>query len=156
MDEVHYMGLALAQARLAQSRGEVPVGAVLIDEQGQVIGQGANHVIGSSDPTAHAEILALREAGRRLKNYRLPQTTLYVTLEPCAMCLMALFHARVARIVYGAADPKTGACGSRVDLTTPGVLNHHATVQGGILAQPCGQVLSDFFKARRAGDLLTG
>ena len=156
VDDIHYMGLALAQARLAQSRGEVPVGAVLVNKAGQVIGEGANHVIGLSDPTAHAEVLALRAAGQQQQNYRLPQTTLFVTLEPCAMCLMALFHARVARIVYGAADPKTGACGSRVDLTTQGVLNHHATVQGGVLDETCGQVLSDFFKARRSGDLSTG
>ena len=156
MDEAHYMGLALLQARQAQARGEVPVGAVLVNEQGQIIGEGANNVIGLSDPTAHAEVLALRDAGERQKNYRLPQTTLFVTLEPCAMCLGALFHARVARIVYGAPDPKTGACGSRVDLTPEGVLNHHATVQGGVLAQECGLVLTDFFKARRSGVLPTG
>lgn len=150
MDEAHYMGLALLQASRAQAHGEVPVGAVLVDEKGQVIGEGANAVIERSDPTAHAEVLALRDAARRLNNYRLPQTTLFVTLEPCAMCLGALFHARVSRIVYGASDPKTGACGSRVDLTPEGLLNHHAKVQGGVLASECGQVLSNFFKARRS------
>ncbi|MCD8503580.1 MAG: tRNA adenosine(34) deaminase TadA [Burkholderiaceae bacterium] len=143
------MLLALEQAKLAQARGEVPVGAVLVDAQGCVLGLGANAVIGLSDPTAHAEIVALREAANQVGNYRLPDTTLYVTLEPCAMCLGALFHARVGRIVFGAYDPKTGACGSKLDLTTPDLINFHAQVQGGVLGQTCGQLLSDFFKEKR-------
>ena len=151
MDDAHYMGLALAQARRAQSQGEVPVGAVLVNLDGQVIGQGANAVIGQSDPTAHAEVVALRQAAAKLSNYRLPGTTMFVTLEPCAMCLGALFHARVARVVYGASDPKTGACGGRIDLTTRGILNHHADIEGGVLSEDCGQMLSQFFKARRLG-----
>lgn len=143
------MSLALEQAKLAQAKGEVPVGAVLVDAQGCVLGTGANAVIGLSDPTAHAEIVALREAAHHLGNYRLPDTTLYVTLEPCAMCLGALFHARVSRIVFGAYDPKTGACGSKLDLTSPDIINFHAEVQGGVLGQTCGELLSDFFKQKR-------
>ena len=144
------MALAIEQARHAQDAGEVPVGAVLVDDRGNVIGAGANAVIGTSDPTAHAEVVALRQAARSLDNYRLPQTTLYVTLEPCAMCLGALFHARVSRIVFGAFDPKTGACGSRLDLTPNDLINFHATVEGGVMASECGTLLSDFFKQRRA------
>lgn len=125
------------------------MGAVVVSELGEMIGQGANAVIGQADPTAHAEVVALRQAAQRLGNYRLPGATVFVTLEPCAMCLGALFHARVARIVYGATDPKTGACGGRVDLTPRGVLNHHADVKGGVLSDECGQTLSQFFKARR-------
>jgi tRNA(adenine34) deaminase len=140
---------AIAQARLAQAAGEVPVGAVIIDGSGTVIGRGANAVIGSADPTAHAEILALRQAGQAMGNYRLPNTTLYVTLEPCAMCLGALFHARVARIVFGAYDPKTGACGSKLDLTSPEGINFHAQIQGGVMSAVCGTLLSEFFKRRR-------
>jgi tRNA(adenine34) deaminase len=149
VDDSHYMRLALAQALQAQAQGEVPVGAILVSAQGEVIGQGANAVIGQSDPTAHAEVVALRHAAKHLANYRLPGSTVFVTLEPCAMCLGAMFHARVARIVYGASDPKTGACGGRVDLSPRGILNHHADIQGGVLSDECGQVLSQFFKARR-------
>lgn len=144
------MALAIEQAKRAQDAGEVPVGAVIVDNQGAVIGAGANAVIGTSDPTAHAEVVALRQAAKALDNYRLPQTTLYVTLEPCAMCLGALFHARVARIVFGAFDPKTGACGSMLDLTPSDLINFHATVEGGVMASECGTLLSDFFKQRRA------
>ena len=143
------MRLALAQAHKAAQNGEVPVGAVLVDATGEVLAEGCNAVIGSSDPTAHAEVVALRRAAKILGNYRLPNTTLYVTLEPCAMCLGALFHARVGRIVYGTTDPKTGVCGGRIDLTEAGMLNHHAEVSGGVLAQLCGQILTDFFRARR-------
>jgi len=150
VDDDHYMRLALAQAQRAEQNGEVPVGAVLIDAAGEVIAEGCNAVIGSSDPTAHAEIVALRGAAKNCGNYRLPNTTLYVTLEPCAMCLGALFHARVSRIVFGTTDPKTGVCGGLIDLTELGVLNHHAKVEGGVLAQQCGQMLSDFFRARRS------
>lgn len=143
------MALAIEQARLAQNQGEVPVGAVLVGPDGEVIGTGANAVIGLSDPTAHAEIVALRKAAQSVQNYRLPGTTLYVTLEPCAMCLGALFHARVGRIVFGAYDPKTGACGSKLDLTEPGLINFHAEVQGGILGQTCANLLTEFFKEKR-------
>ena len=149
MDDVHYMKLALEQARAAELAGEVPVGAVLVDAHGRLLATGANAVITTSDPTAHAEIMALRQAAADTQNYRLPQTTLYVTLEPCAMCLGAVFHARVSRIVFGAFDPKTGACGSRIDLTQLGLINYHTQVQGGVLAQVCGSLLSDFFKERR-------
>ena len=143
------MALAIEQAKLAQSQGEVPVGAVLVGADGQVIGVGANAVIGLADPTAHAEIVALRAAAHAMGNYRLPDTTLYVTLEPCAMCLGALFHARVSRIVFGAHDPKTGACGSKLDLTAPDLINFHAHVQGGVLGQACGHLLTEFFKQKR-------
>lgn len=149
MDDDRFMTLALEQARLAQTMGEVPVGAVLVNAHGDVLAAGANAVIGLSDPTAHAEIVALRQAAKSLGNYRLPGTTLYVTLEPCAMCLGALFHARVARIVFGAYDPKTGACGSKLDLTAPDLINFHAQVLGGVMGQACGQLLSDFFKQKR-------
>ena len=150
MDDLYYMGLAIEQAKCAQASGEVPVGAILVNADGNVIGTGANAVIGQSDPTAHAEVMALRQAAQALENYRLPDTTLYVTLEPCAMCLGALFHARVARIVFGAFDPKTGACGSRLDLTPASLINFHATVQGGVMATECGTLLSEFFRQRRA------
>ena len=143
------MALAIEQAKLAQKQGEVPVGAVLVGLDGKVIGLGANAVIGLSDPTAHAEIVALRQAAQSASNYRLPGTTLYVTLEPCAMCLGALFHARVSRIVFGAHDPKTGACGSKLDLTSPELINFHAQVDGGVLGQDCGHLLTAFFKQKR-------
>jgi len=149
VDDDFYMGLALEQARKAQACDEVPVGAVVVDAGGTVIGVGANAVISCSDPTAHAEIVALRQAAQALGNYRLPQATLYVTLEPCAMCLGAMFHARVARVVFGAYDPKTGACGSRLDLTEDGLINHHTDVVGGVMAGECGEILSTFFKQRR-------
>lgn len=149
MDDEHFMALAIEQAKIAQARGEVPVGAVLVGAHGEPLGWGANAVIGLSDPTAHAEILALREAARTVQNYRLPNTALYVTLEPCAMCLGALFHARVGRIVFGAHDPKTGACGSKLDLTNPALINFHATIQGGVLGQACGALLTDFFRQKR-------
>lgn len=150
MDDAFYMRLALVQAARAQAQDEVPVGAVVVNAEGEIIGQGANFVIGLSDPTAHAEVMALRDAASYLGNYRLPGASVFVTLEPCAMCLGAMFHARVARIVYGASDPKTGACGGRVDLTARGTLNHHAHIEGGVLPAECGQVLSQFFKSRRA------
>jgi tRNA(adenine34) deaminase len=144
-----HMDQALALARLAAARGEVPVGAVVVRD-GVVIGQGGNAPIGASDPTAHAEIAALRDAARALGNYRLPGCELYVTLEPCAMCAGAILHARIARLVFGARDPKTGACGSVVDLFAEPRLNHHASVEGGVRADACGALLSEFFAARRA------
>ena len=143
-----FMEKALTLARQAAQAGEVPVGAVLVRD-GRIIGEGSNRPIASRDPSAHAEMIALREAAARLGNYRLPGTTLYVTLEPCPMCAGAILHARVARVVYGARDPKTGACGSVVDLFAEGRLNHHAEVQGGILGDTCSAMLKGFFELRR-------
>jgi tRNA(adenine34) deaminase len=144
VDDAGYMAEALTLAREAQDRGEVPVGAIVVKE-GSIIGRGSNAPIAANDPTAHAEIAALREAGRTLGNYRLADCTLYVTLEPCAMCAGAILHARIARLVFGARDAKTGACGSVVNLFEEPRLNHHATVEGGVLAEECGKLLSDFF-----------
>ena len=142
------MGLALEQARLACAAGEVPVGAVVVRD-GQVVGTGRNGPVGSADPTAHAEILALRDAAQRLGNYRLEGCDLYVTLEPCAMCSGAMLHSRLRRVVYGAADPKTGAAGSVVDLFAQRQLNHHTQVVAGVLAAQCGGLLGEFFRGRR-------
>ena len=144
MDDAGYMAEALSLARAARDRGEVPVGAIVVSD-GTIIGRGGNAPIAANDPTAHAEIAALRDAGIALGNYRLPGCTLYVTLEPCAMCAGAILHARISRLVYGARDPKTGACGSVVDLFGDVRLNHHATAEGGVLADECGKLLSDFF-----------
>jgi tRNA(adenine34) deaminase len=146
--DARWMREALKLAHAAQERGEVPVGAVVVKD-GDIIGRGGNAPIAAADPTAHAEIAALREAGRTLGNYRLPGCELYVTIEPCAMCAGAILHARVGRVVFGARDPKTGACGSVVDLFAVPRLNHHATVTGGVLADECGSLLSEFFGARR-------
>lgn len=140
---------ALALAATAAERGEVPVGAVVIDAQGQIIGRGANRVITDSDPTAHAEIVALRAAAAHAGNYRLPGARLFVTLEPCSMCMGAMLHARLAEVVYAARDPKTGACGSVLDLPAVAVLNHQTTVRGGLLADEGGELLRAFFRARR-------
>jgi tRNA(adenine34) deaminase len=139
---------ALRLAVKGGEQGEVPVGAVVVKE-GKVIGRGYNAPISSSDPTAHAEIRALREASETLGNYRLEGCSLYVTLEPCAMCAGAILHARIARLVYGAADPKTGACGSVIDLFSEKRLNHHTQVVGGVFASEAGRMLSEFFAARR-------
>ena len=147
-DEDAWMAEALALARGAQARGEVPVGAIVVKD-GTIVGRGGNAPVADNDPTAHAEIAALREAGRALGNYRLPGCELYVTLEPCAMCAGAILHARIGRLVFGARDPKTGACGSVIDLFADHRLNHHATVRGGVRADECGKLLSDFFAARR-------
>lgn len=140
----HAIGLAEAAA----AAGEVPVGAVVVIG-GKVIGEGRNAPISRRDPTAHAEIQALREAAARLDNYRLADASLYVTLEPCAMCAGAMMHARIARVVYGAPDPKTGACGGVVDLFAEARLNHHAQVTAGVLAEECGTLLKTFFQAKR-------
>jgi tRNA(adenine34) deaminase len=148
MTDEDYMRLALAAADKARVAGEVPVGAVIVKE-GEVIATGFNQPIGCHDPTHHAEIAALRAASEALGNYRLPGCTLYVTLEPCVMCAGAMMHARLARVVYGAADPKTGACGSVVNLFAEERLNHHAEVLGGVLADECGTMLSSFFAERR-------
>lgn len=149
MNDEYFMREALSLARAAECLGEVPVGALVVRD-GVIVGRGFNSPIGESDPTAHAEIAALRDAGRNLENYRLPGCELFVTLEPCAMCAGAILHARLARVVYGARDYKTGVHGSVVDLFAVERLNHHTQVLGGVLAEECGQLLSDFFAARRA------
>lgn len=148
-DDEMYMRLALDQAHNAWALGEVPVGAVIV-RHGQVLATGFNQPIGNADPTAHAEIQAIRAAADMLGNYRLGDCELYVTLEPCAMCAGAIQHARIRRVVFGAADPKTGACGSVVDLFAEAKLNHHATVRAGVLSDECGALLSHFFAERRA------
>ena len=147
-DDEQWMREALALARMAQARGEVPVGALVV-HAGAVIGRGGNAPIAASDPTAHAEIGALRSAGLALGNYRLPESELFVTLEPCAMCAGAILHARIRRVVFGARDPKSGACGSVINLFAEPRLNHHTSVTGDVLAGQCGKLLSDFFAARR-------
>jgi len=148
-DDLDFMLAALEQAELARASGEVPVGAVLV-LAGEIVGRGYNQPISSHDPTGHAEVMALRDAGLRLANYRLPGSTLYVTLEPCAMCCGAIMHARVARVVFGARDLKTGVAGSVIDLFAETRLNHHASITGGVLADECGAMLSRFFAERRA------
>jgi tRNA(adenine34) deaminase len=148
--DVDYMRLALEQAQAASARGEVPVGAVLVQGEEVIAGAG-NSPIGLCDPSAHAEILTLREAGRKLGNYRLDDTVLYVTLEPCLMCAAALVHARVRRVVFGAFDPKAGAAGGIIDAFALKGLNHRVDVFGGVLEQECGALLSQFFARTRAG-----
>lgn len=149
MPEQAFMQLALEQAQLAWNAGEVPVGAVVVKD-GVVIATGFNQPIGLHDPSAHAEIVALRAAAAALGNYRLPGCELYVTLEPCVMCSGAMMHARLARVVYGANDPKTGACGSVINLFEQEQLNHHTAVEGGVLAIEAGAMLKAFFAQRRA------
>ena len=147
-DDNEFMAVAVALAAEAARNGEVPVGAVVVKD-GAIIGRGSNRPIGAADPTAHAEIVALREAAAHLGNYRLAGCELFVTLEPCAMCVGAMLHARLARVVYGARDPKTGACGSVVDLPAVDALNHHGRFEGGVLAEECGALLKRFFAERR-------
>lgn len=149
MHDEFFMREALSLARSAECLGEVPVGAVVVCE-GKIVGRGFNSPIGENDPTAHAEISALRDAARHLENYRLPGCELFVTLEPCAMCAGAILHARIARVIYGARDLKTGVHGSVVDLFAVERLNHHTEVVGGVLAEECAQLLSNFFAGRRA------
>jgi tRNA(adenine34) deaminase len=149
MDDKHYMGIALEQAKESALRGEVPVGAVVVDERSNVIAAAGNAIICDNDPVGHAEILALRSAAKKMSNYRLPGTTMFVTLEPCAMCAAAMVHARVARLVFGATDPKTGAVVSKYNIGKDGRLNHSFSVTGGVLAKECGQLLKDFFQMRR-------
>lgn len=144
----YWMRCALELARQAEKEGEVPVGALVILEN-QIIGAGWNQPIGLSDPSAHAEIAALRDAARRQSNYRLPGATLYVTLEPCVMCVGAIMHARIARVVYGAADPKTGAAGSMFELLGSDKFNHRVAVARGVLADQCAELLRNFFQSRR-------
>ena len=154
LDE-RWMRHAFALAERAQGEyDEIPVGAVLVGADGRLLGEGWNRNILDHDPSAHAEIVAMREAGRALGNHRLVGSSLYVTLEPCAMCAMALVHARVARVVYGAADPKTGACGSVFDLLSDPRHNHRVQVSGGVLGEEAGRRLSNYFRAKRGRPLL--
>ena len=148
MSDETFMREALALARQAAQAGEVPVGAVVVKE-GAVIGRGHNRPVSGRDPTAHAEVMALRDAAEQCGNYRLTGCDLYVTLEPCPMCAGAIMHARIARVVYGAADPKAGACGSVVNLFADSRLNHHASVVGGVMGDAAGKLLQEFFSARR-------
>lgn len=148
ISDEQWMRHAISLAHQAEASGEVPVGAVVV-YNGKVIGEGWNQPILQHDPSAHAEIMALRAAGQALHNYRLLNTTLYVTLEPCAMCAGAIMHARVGRVVFGALDPKAGAAGSVTDLFANTSLNHHVTIVGGLLADECGDMLSGFFRAKR-------
>ncbi len=143
-----YMRIALEEAQKAYAIEEVPIGAILVNEAGEIIGRGFNQCITLSDPTAHAEIQALRSATQQQKNYRLPNTTLYVTLEPCVMCLGAIFQARVTSVIFGAYEPKTGVCGSKLSLHES-ALNHHAKIFGGVLDQDCALLLKRFFQSRR-------
>jgi len=149
LSDDHYMRLALDHAHAAEAAGEVPVGAIVVSASGEVIGAGNNQVLRTNDPTAHAEIVALRAAGLTLNNYRLLGCTLFCTLEPCAMCAGAILHARIERLVFAAHDPKAGACGSVLSVMNHPELNHRAEVTEGILAEECGGMLTDFFRARR-------
>lgn len=149
-DDETWMRAALTQACIGAERGEVPVGAVLVGAHGELIAAGHNQPIGAHDPTAHAEIVVLRKAAQKLGNYRLPGTTLYVTVEPCVMCVGAIVHARVARVVYGAIEPKTGAIESAHSLFESGHFNHRPEIEGGVLASECGALLTRFFENRRA------
>lgn len=148
MQDQDYMRMAIALAEEAASLGEVPVGAIAV-KNGEVIGRGRNAPISLNDPTAHAEIQAMREAAKHLGNYRLVDCTLYVTLEPCAMCSGAIQHARISRLVYGASDPKTGCCGSVINLMAENKLNHHCEVTSNVIGDECGSLLSSFFRQRR-------
>ena len=147
--EKQWMQQALVLAREAAAHGEVPVGAVLVSAAGELLGSGFNHPIASHDPTAHAEIVALRMAARNEQNYRLPGSTLYVTIEPCTMCVGAMIHARVTRVVFGASEPRFGALVSQRRLLDTGEFNHFLQYQGGVLAEECGALMREFFKARR-------
>lgn len=146
--DIDFMRLALAQAQQAAALGEVPVGAVLV-RHGQVIGCGFNQPISSHDPSAHAEMVAVRQAATSAGNYRLPEATLYVTLEPCTMCAGLLVHSRITRLVYGASEPRSGAVVSRAQVLAQPWLNHHVEVEGGVLAEECGALLRAFFRGRR-------
>ena len=143
------MRQALQEARKAREQGEVPVGAVIVDETGSLLASAGNRSIGDRDPGGHAEMAALRAAGKKLDNYRLPQTTMYVTIEPCVMCAGAIIHARIGRLIFGALDPKAGAIVSCYQIGRDGKLNHHLEVAGGLLADECGELLTTFFKEKR-------
>jgi tRNA(adenine34) deaminase len=152
-EDEKWMKIAISEANLAKNEGEIPVGAVIV-QNNKLIVKAHNKPILNHDPTAHAEIEALRKAGRKLKNYRLPGFTLYVTLEPCAMCLGAMMHARIERIVFGTSDPKTGVCGSKTDLTSEAFFNHRIKVQGGVLEKETKNLLQSFFKSRRKNNTI--
>lgn len=149
MSDEYWMQYAIKLANHAEAIGEIPVGAVIVDENNQIIGEGFNQPISKHNPTAHAEMIAIAQAGEFLKNYRLLNTTLYVTLEPCIMCAGAIIHSRIKRVVYGASDLKTGAAGSFTNILSHEGINHFAQVTGGVLAQECSTLLSNFFKKRR-------
>ena len=146
--DLDFISVALDLAMEAERAGEVPVGAIVVRD-GEILGRGHNAMIARADPTAHAEVIALRHAAQRIANYRLVDCALYVTLEPCAMCAGAIMHARIARVIFGASDPKTGACGGVLNLFAEARLNHHADVTGGVRADACSQQLRDFFAKRR-------
>jgi tRNA(adenine34) deaminase len=148
IEDEKWMRFAIIEANIAKDKGEVPVGSIII-QNNQIIAKAHNRPIKNYDPTAHAEIEVLRKAGAILHNYRLPKTTLYVTLEPCAMCLGAMIHARIERVVFGASDPKSGVCGSTIDLTSESIFNHQISFSGGILEHECKDILQSFFKLRR-------
>jgi tRNA(adenine34) deaminase len=149
-DHENFMRLALKEAEKARLEDEVPVGAVLVSESGAILASAHNQTIGSSDPTAHAEVLALRQAAEKLANYRLLNTTLYVTIEPCPMCMGAIVHARVARVVFGACDPKWGAAGSLYDFASDPRLNFRPEIVSAVCAEACSSILQDFFRSRRS------
>ncbi len=148
IEDEKWMQLAILEANIAKDKGEVPVGSILV-QNNQIISKAHNCPISKNDPTAHAEIEVLRKAGEKLNNYRLPQTTIYVTLEPCAMCLGAMIHARIERVVFGASDPKSGVCGSTINLSSESIFNHQISLSGGVLEHDCKNILQSFFKLRR-------
>ncbi|MDA8854602.1 tRNA adenosine(34) deaminase TadA [Candidatus Pseudothioglobus singularis] len=148
IEDEKWMRFAIIEANIAKDKGEVPVGSIII-QNNQIIAKAHNCPISKNDSTAHAEIEVLRKAGKKLLNYRLPKTTLYVTLEPCAMCLGAMIHARIERVVFGASDPKSGVCGSTIDLSSKSIFNHQISVSGGVLEHECKNILQSFFKLRR-------
>ena len=148
IEDEKWMRCAIKEANIAKDKGEVPVGSIII-QNNQIIAKAHNCPISKNDPTAHAEIEVLRKAGAKLHNYRLPKATLYVTLEPCTMCLGAMIHARIERVVFGASDPKSGVCGSTIDLSMESIFNHQISVSGGVLEHECKNILQSFFKLRR-------
>ena len=148
IEDEKWMQYAIIEANIAKNKGEVPVGSIIVQNH-RIIAKAHNCPISKNDPTAHAEIEALRKAGKKLQNYRLAKTTLYVTLEPCAMCLGAMIHARIERVVFGALDPKSGVCGSTIDLSSESIFNHQISFSGGVLEYECKNILQSFFKLRR-------
>ena len=153
MTDEELMRLALAEAREAEERGEVPAGAVVVSAEGEVIGRGGNCCVTGCDPSAHAEIVAMRRAGEKLGNYRLTGCELFSTLEPCPMCLMAMIHARIRRLIFGAPEPRWGAAGSLINLTQIAGLNHSLEMRGGVLADECGRIMQEFFQRRRGTEV---